>query len=87
MKKFMMTLACVLACFSLFTGYTNQKDSADQDTNFGGTLWKSIDTDIAINTKLGLDTGGNPDDVTSYLAALFMVPANGLYDYYFFNLS
>ena len=34
MKKIAIILACMLACFSLFTGCTNQKDGGDQDTNF-----------------------------------------------------
>ena len=63
MKKFMMILACVLICFSLFTGYTNQKDGTNQDTNVGNSV-EFDDTDIEIDTEPGLDTEGNSDDVT-----------------------
>ena len=63
MKKIMMILACVLVCFSLFTGYTNQKDGTNQDTNVGNSV-EFDDTDIEIDTEPGLDTEGNSDDVT-----------------------
>ena len=63
MKKFMMILACVLVCFSLFTGCTNQKGNDDQDTNLGNSV-EIDDTDIAIDTEPGLDTEGNSGDVT-----------------------
>ena len=63
MKKFMMILACVLVCFLLFTGCTNQNDGGDQDTNWGNSA-EIDDTDIAIDTEPGLDTEDNSDDVT-----------------------
>ena len=63
LKKFMMILACVLVCFSLFTGCTNQKDGSDQDTNLGNSV-EIDDTDIAIDTEPGLDTEDNSGDVT-----------------------
>ena len=63
MKKFMMILACVLICFSLFTGYTNQKDGTNQDTNVGNSV-EFDDTDIEIDTEPGLDTEGNSNDIT-----------------------
>ena len=63
MKKIMMILACVLVCFSLFTGCTNQKGNDDQDTNLGNSV-EIDDTDIEIDTEPGLDTEDNSDDVT-----------------------
>ena len=63
MKKITAILACMVVCFLLFTGCTNQKDGSDQDTNLGNSV-EIDDTDIAIDTEPGLDTEGNPDDVT-----------------------
>ena len=63
MKKIMMILACVLVCFSLFAGCTDQKGNDEQDTNLGNSV-EIDDTDIAIDTEPGLDTEGNSDDVT-----------------------
>ena len=57
MKKITAILACMLVCFLLFTGCTNQ------DTNVGNSV-EIDDTDIEIDTKQGLDTEGNSDDVT-----------------------
>lgn len=63
MKKGMMILACVLVCFLLFTGCTDQNDGSDQDTNLGNSV--EIDgADIEIDTEPGLDTEDNSDDVT-----------------------
>ena len=63
MKKIVIILACMLVCFSLFTGCTNQKDGGDQDTNLGNSV-EFDDADIEIDTEPGLDTEGNSDDVT-----------------------
>ena len=63
MKKFMMILACVLVCFLLFTGCTDQKDGGDQDTNLGNSV-EIDDADIEIDTEPGLDTEDNSADVT-----------------------
>ena len=63
MKKIAIILACMLACFSLFIGCTNQKDGGDQDTNLGNSV-EIDDTDIEIDTEPGLDPEGNSDDVT-----------------------
>ena len=63
MKKFMMILACVLVCFSLFTSCTNQKDGGDQGTNTRNSV-EIDDTDIEIDTRSAQDTEGNSDDVT-----------------------
>ena len=63
MKKITAILACMLVCFLLFTGCTNQKDGSDQDTNLGNSV-EIDDTDIEIDTEPGLDTEDNSDDVT-----------------------
>ena len=60
MKKFIIILTCVLACFSLFAGCTNQKDGGDHDTNLGNSV-EIDDADIAIDTEPGLNTGDNSD--------------------------
>ena len=62
MKKIAIILTCVLACFSLFTGCTNQKNGGNQDMTVGNSV-EIDDTDIAIDTEPGLDTEGNSDDV------------------------
>lgn len=63
MKKFMIILACVLVCFSLFAGCTDQKGNDEQDTNLGNSV-EIDDTDIAIDTEPGLDTEDNSNDIT-----------------------
>lgn len=63
MKKIAIILACMLVCFSLFTGCTNQKDDSNQDTNVGNSV-EIDDADIKIDTEPGLDTEDNSDDVT-----------------------
>ena len=55
MKKIAIILACMLACFSLFTGCTNQKDGGDQDTNLGNSVeFDDTDIDIDTGTKPGV---------------------------------
>ncbi|NBI09167.1 hypothetical protein D1641_03915 [Colidextribacter sp. OB.20] len=61
MKKIAIILACMLACFSLFTNCTDQKNGGDQDTNMGNSV-EIDDADIKIDTEPGLDTEGNSDD-------------------------
>lgn len=63
MKKITVILACLLVCFSLFTGCTDQKGNDEQDTNLGNSV-EIDDTDIAIDTEPGLDTEDNSGDVT-----------------------
>ena len=63
MKKFMMILACVLVCFSLFTGCTNQKDGSDQDTNLGNSV-EIDDTDIDIDAGTKPGAEDNSDNVS-----------------------
>ena len=53
MKKFMIILVCVLTCFSLFTGCTDQKDSGDRNTNLKNSV-EIDDTDIKVDTEPGL---------------------------------
>ena len=60
-KKIAIILACMLACFSLFTGCTNQKDGGDQDTNVGNSV-EIDDTDIDAGTKPGAED--NSDNVS-----------------------
>ena len=63
MKKIMMILACVLVCFSLFTGCTNQKGNDDQDTNAGNSVeFDDTDIDIDAGTKPGAED--NSDNVS-----------------------
>ena len=50
MKKIAIILACMLVCFSLFTGCTNQKNGDDQDTNVGNSV-EIDDADIEIDTE------------------------------------
>ena len=63
MRNLMMMVVCVLVCFSLFTGCTNQKGSGEQDTNLENSV-EIDDTDIASDTEPGLDTEDNSDNVT-----------------------
>ena len=63
MKKTAVLLACMLVCFLLFIGCTDQKGNDDQDTNLGNSV-EIDDADIAIDTEPGLDTEGNSGDVT-----------------------
>ena len=63
MKKITAILACLLVCFLLFTGCTDQKDGGNQDTNVGNSV-EIDDADIEIDTEPGLDTEDNFDDVT-----------------------
>ena len=63
MKKFMMILACVLVCFSLFTGCTDQKGNDDQDTNLGNSV-EIDDTDIDIDAGTKPGAEDNSDNVS-----------------------
>ena len=63
MKKIMMILACVLVCFSLFTGCTNQKGNDDQDTNLGNSV-EIDDTDIDIDAGTKPGAEDNSDSVS-----------------------
>ncbi|MEH2938475.1 hypothetical protein AALA83_07520 [Oscillospiraceae bacterium 44-5] len=61
MRNLMMMVVCVLVCFSLFTGCTNQKGSGEQDTNLENSV-EIDDTDIASDTEPGLDTADGSDN-------------------------
>ena len=63
MKKIMMILACVLVCFSLFTGCTDQKNGGNQDTNMGNSV-EFDDTDIDVDAGTKPDDEDNSDSVT-----------------------
>ena len=63
MKKIVIILACMLACFSLFTGRTNQKNGGDQDTNMGNSV-EFDDTDIDVDTETKPDAEDNSDSVS-----------------------
>ncbi len=63
MKKFMIILICVLTCFSLFTGCTDQKDSGDRNTNLKNSV-EIDDTDIKVDTEPGLVSENNSDNVS-----------------------
>ena len=63
MKKMMMILVCVLVCFSLFTGCTNQKGNDDQDTNLGNSV-EIDDTDIDIDAGTKPGAEDNSDNVS-----------------------
>ena len=63
MKKIMMILACVLVCFSLFTGCTDQKNGGNQDTNMGNSV-EFDDTDIDVDTETKPDAEDNSDSVS-----------------------
>ena len=57
MKKIAIILACMLVCFSLFTGCT------DQDTNVGNSVeFDDTDIDIDAGTKPGAED--NSDSVS-----------------------
>ena len=62
MKKIAIILVCMMVCFSLFTGCTDQKNGGDQDTNVGNSVEFDV-TDIDVDAEPGLDTEGNSDDV------------------------
>ena len=63
MKKIAIILACMLVCFSLFTGCTDQKGGGDQDTNVGNSV-EFDDTDIHVDTETKPDAEDNSDSVS-----------------------
>ena len=63
MKKIAIILTCVLACFSLFTGCTNQKNGGNQDMNVGNSV-EIDDTDIDVDTGTKPDAEDNSDSVS-----------------------
>ncbi len=63
MKKIAIILACMLACFSLFTGCTNQKDGGNQDTNLGNSV-EIDDTGIDVDNETKPGVEDNSDSVS-----------------------
>lgn len=63
MKKIAIILACMLVCFSLFTGCTDQKNGDDQDTNMGNSV-EFDDTDIDVDTETKPGAEDNSDSVS-----------------------
>ena len=63
MKKIAIILACMLVCFSLFTGCTDQKGNDDQDTNLGNSV-EFDDTDIDVDTETKPGAEDNSDSVS-----------------------
>ena len=63
MKKIAIILVCMLACFSLFTGCTDQKDGSNQDTNVGNSV-EIDDTDIDVDAETKPGDEGNSDSVS-----------------------
>lgn len=63
MKKIAIILVCMLVCFSLFTGCTDQKDGSDQDTNVGNSV-EIDDTDIDVDAETKPGAEGNSDSVS-----------------------
>ncbi len=62
MKKIAIVLACMLICFSLFTGCTDQKDSDNQDTDLGNSV-EIDDADLEIDAETKSDAEDNSDIV------------------------
>ena len=63
MKKVAIILACMLVCFLLFTGCTDQKDGSNQDTNIGNSV-EFDDTDIDVDTETKPGVEDNSDSVS-----------------------
>ena len=61
MKKLAIILVCMLVCFTLFTGCTNQKDGHDQDTNLGNSV-ETDDADLEIDAESKPDAEDNSDN-------------------------
>ena len=63
MKKIAIILACMLVCFLLFTGCTDQKDGSNQDSNVGNSV-EFDDTDIDVDTETKPGVEDNSDSVS-----------------------
>ena len=61
MKKLAIILVCMLVCFTLFTGCTNQKDGHDQDTNLGNSV-EIDDADLEIDAERKPDAEDKSDN-------------------------
>ncbi len=62
MKKIAIVLACMLICFSLFTGCTDQKGGDNQDTDLGNSV-EIDDADLEIDAETKPDAENNSDIV------------------------
>ncbi len=62
MKKIAIVLACMLICFSLFTGCTDQKGGDNQDTDLGNSV-EIDDADLEIDAETKPDAEDNSDIV------------------------
>ena len=63
MKEIAIILVCMMVCFSLFTGCTDQKDGSNQDTNVGNSV-EFDDTDIDVDTETKPGVEDNSDSVS-----------------------
>ena len=63
MKKIAIILVCMMVCFSLFTGCTDQKNGGDQDTNVGNSVEFDV-TDIDVDAGTRPDAEDNSDNVS-----------------------
>ena len=63
MKKIAIILVCMMVCFSLFTGCTDQKNGGDQDTNVGNSVEFDV-TDIDVDAETKPDAEDNSDGVS-----------------------
>ena len=61
MKKFAIILVCMLACFLLFAGCTNQKDRSDSDTNSGNAV-EFDEADLKIDAEGQSDAENHSDN-------------------------
>ena len=62
MKKMIIILACVLSCFILFTGCTNQKGNDDQESNVNSGVEVDM-TDEANSSDEPANSDPLPDEV------------------------
>ena len=62
MKEIAIILVCMMVCFSLFTGCTDQKNGGDQDTNVGNSVEFDV-TDIDVDAETRPDAEDNSDSV------------------------
>ena len=63
MKEIAIILVCMMVCFSLFTGCTDQKDGSNQDTNVGNSV-EIDDTDIDVDAETKPGDEDNSDSVS-----------------------
>ena len=63
MKEIAIILVCMMVCFSLFTGCTDQKNGGDQDTNVGNSVEFDV-TDIDVDAETKPDAEDNSDGVS-----------------------